>query len=67
MSSISAFIWNFGIRVVTFVLFGCFVVFIVGLVAHFLFEDARKTSSGTEAGPDPSAAPAQPSGPVAAA
>lgn len=63
-----SFIWNFGIRVGTFVLFGCFVVLIFGIVARlFIFEAARKTSSHKEADPDPSAAPAQPSGPVAAA
>jgi hypothetical protein len=67
MAGFSAFIWNFGIRVATFVLFSCVVVFIVGFVAHFIFQDATKASPGAAAGPGPLPPPApQPGGPGAA-
>jgi len=53
---------NFGIRIGIFVLIGCLVVLFVGIIARFMFEDARTTDSGSEAGEHPSA-PAAPSAP----
>ena len=54
MSSIDFSVWNFAIRVGIFVLFSFAVVLVVGLAARlFFFEDAHKSSRGTEGQPDP--------------
>jgi uncharacterized oligopeptide transporter (OPT) family protein len=49
MTSIDFSVWNFAIRVGIFVLFSFAVVLVVGLVARlFFFENAHKSSRGTE-------------------
>jgi hypothetical protein len=62
MSGFGTSIENFGMRVAFFVLVGCLVVLIVGIIARFIFVDARKESRGSGANPNPWVPPSGPLG-----